>query len=65
MTETTALGVAYGAGLAVGCYKKPNIVKQWKVDHQFKPEMKAPDREKLYGGWKKAVTLTMGWAKAK
>ena len=65
VTETTALGAAYLAGLAVGFYKKPNIVKQWKVDRQFKPEMKPLDREKLYAGWKKAVTLTMGWAKAK
>jgi glycerol kinase len=65
VTETTALGAAYLAGLAVGFYKKPNIVKQWKVDRQFKPEMKPVDREKLYAGWKKAVTLTMGWAKAK
>lgn len=65
VTETTALGAAYLAGLAVGYYKKPNIVKQWKVDQQFKPVMKAADKEKLYAGWKKAVTLTMGWAKAK
>ena len=65
VTETTALGAAYLAGLAVGFYKKPNIVKQWKVDRQFKPEMKPVDREKLYAGWKKVVTLTMGWAKAK
>lgn len=65
VTETTALGAAYLAGLAVGYYKKPNIVKQWKIDQQFKPVMKAADKEKLYAGWKKAVTLTMGWAKAK
>ena len=65
VTETTALGAAYLAGLAVGFYKKPNIVKQWKIDQQFKPVMKAADKEKLYAGWKKAVTLTMGWAKAK
>jgi glycerol kinase len=60
-TETTALGAAYLAGLAVGYYKKLNIPKQWKIDRQFKPVMKAPDREKIYGGWKKAVELTMGW----
>lgn len=61
VTETTALGAAYLAGLAVGYYKKPNILKQWKVDKQFKPVMKPADRTKLYDGWKKAVRLTMGW----
>lgn len=60
--ETTALGAAYLAGLAVGYYKKPNLPKQWKVDEQFKPTMKPADRNKLYEGWKKAVTLAMGWA---
>lgn len=61
ITETTALGAAYLAGLAVGYYKKPNILKQWKVDKQFKPVMKPTERTKLYDGWKKAVRLTMGW----
>lgn len=65
VTETTALGAAYLAGLAVGYYKKPNVVKQWKLDNQFKPKMKPADKEKLYAGWKKAVTLCMGWGKAK
>ena len=63
VTETTALGAAYLAGLAVGYYKKPNIIKQWKLDRQFKPVMKTAEKEKLYAGWKKAVTLTMGWGK--
>jgi len=61
VTETTALGAAYLAGLAVGYYKKPNILKQWKIDHQFKPVMKPAERTKLYDGWKKAVKLTIGW----
>lgn len=65
VTETTALGAAYLAGLAVGYYKKPNIIKQWKIDQQFKPVMKAADREKLYHGWQKAVAATMGYSKAK
>jgi glycerol kinase len=65
VTETTALGAAYLAGLAVGFYKKPNIIKQWKVDQQFKPVMKPADKEILYKGWKKAVTATIGYAKAK
>ncbi len=65
VTETTALGAAYLAGLAVGFYKKPNIIKQWKIDNQFKPKMKAPDKEKLYKGWQKAVAATIAHAKAK
>ncbi len=65
ITETTALGAAYLAGLAVGYYKKPNLLKQVKNDSQFKPKMKTADKDKLYTGWKKAVSLTMGWAKAK
>ena len=65
VTETTALGAAYLAGLAVGFYKKPNIIKQWKIDTQFKPKMKAPDKEKLYKGWQKAVSATMAYGKAK
>ncbi len=65
ITETTALGAAYLAGLAIGYYKKPNILKQWKVDRQFKPVMKPADRTKLYEGWKKAVRLTIEWGKTK
>ena len=61
VTETTALGAAYLAGLAVGFYKKPNIIKQWKIDNQFKPKMPAPLKTKLYDGWKKAVSLAIGW----
>lgn len=65
VTETTALGAAYLAGLAIGYYKKPNILKQWKVDRQFKPVMKPTDRTKLYDGWKKAVKMTIEWGKLK
>lgn len=62
-TETTALGAAFLAGLAVGYYKKPNILKHWKADHTFKPKMKPVDKEKLYGGWKKAVSVATAWGK--
>lgn len=61
ITETTALGAAYLAGLAVGYYKKPNIIKYWKIDHQFKPKMKPADKEALYNGWKKAVQVALNW----
>jgi len=60
INETTALGAAYLAGLAVGYWKdKAEIKQQWKLDHQFKPEMKEDDREQRYAGWQKAVEATM------
>ena len=57
--ETTALGAAYLAGLAVGFYKKAELSKNWQIDHKFKPEMKEPQRKALYDGWKTAVRKTM------
>lgn len=57
--ETTALGAAYLAGLAVGFWEsKEEIAKQWKVDKTFTSEMPAEQSEKLYDGWKKAVEAT-------
>jgi glycerol kinase len=57
---TTALGAAYLAGLPVGYWKdKAEIKQQWKLDHQFTPEMKEDDREQRYAGWQKAVDATM------
>ena len=59
VVETTALGAAYLAGLAVGFYKKTDIAKNWQIDRKFKPEMKEPQRKALYEGWKTAVRKTM------
>jgi glycerol kinase len=54
--ETTALGAAYLAGLAVGFWKDyDDIAKNWQLEKAFKPKMKNADRKKLYHGWKKAV----------
>ncbi|MFW5894845.1 MAG: glycerol kinase GlpK [Bacillota bacterium] len=54
--ETTALGAAYLAGLAVGFWKdKEEIAKQWAVEKTFEPKMDKADRKKLYDGWKQAV----------
>lgn len=54
--ETTALGAAYLAGLAVGFWKdRKEIEEQWQVDRKFVPTMTDKKREKLYGGWKMAV----------
>jgi glycerol kinase len=61
ITETTALGAAYLAGLAVGFWTKEEISKNWQLDRSFSPDMNSNKRDKLYKGWKKAVERTLGW----
>lgn len=59
INETTALGAAFLAGLAVGYWKdKEEIAKQWKVDCSFTPNLTEEKRKKRYAGWKKAVEAT-------
>lgn len=59
ITETTALGVAYLAGLAIGFWKNKNeLAKEWCVSESYFPQMLEEDREKLYGGWEEAVKRT-------
>jgi glycerol kinase len=61
--ETTALGAAYLAGLAVGYWKDMDeIQKQWQVDRVFEPDMKEDDRSKLSKGWQRAVRAAKVWA---
>ena len=58
--ETTALGAAYLAGLAVGFWDdKQEIAEQWHVDRTFEPSMDTEERERLHHGWKTAVEATM------
>lgn len=62
VTETTALGAAYAAGLAVGFWKDlDDLKKNWKVGKTWKPQMTAGKRDKLIHGWKKAVQRTIDW----
>ena len=62
--ETTALGAAYLAGLAIGYWESiEEIRKLWRVDKIFEPRMSKEEREKLYNGWKRAVEKCLGWAK--
>ncbi|MDD2922439.1 MAG: glycerol kinase GlpK [Anaerolineales bacterium] len=62
VAETTALGAAYAAGLAVGFWKDFDELRaNWGRDKEWKPQMKAPRRKKLYLGWKKAVTRAFDW----
>lgn len=62
IVETTALGAAYLAGLAVGFFKsKEDIKKKWICDREFSPKMDEEKREKNYKGWKKAVERSLAW----
>ncbi|WP_202711470.1 glycerol kinase GlpK [Sporosalibacterium faouarense] len=63
ITETTALGAAYLAGLAVGFWRdKKEINNKWKIDREFTPKMDSKEREKSYNGWQKAVERSLQWA---
>ena len=63
VAETTALGAAYLAGLAVGYWSDlDEIAANWQVDKEFVPQMAAEEREKLYRGWKRAVERSRAWA---
>ncbi len=62
VAETTALGAAYAAGLAVGFWKDLGELRaNWDKDKEWKPQMDASRREILYAGWKKAVIRTFDW----
>lgn len=60
--ETTSLGAAYAAGLAVGYWDNINDVrKNWQMDKQWCPNMESEQREKLYTDWEKAVERSLNW----
>lgn len=62
VAETTALGAAYAAGLAVGFWQGFDELRaNWGMERQWQPGMQAAQREALYAGWKKAVTRTLDW----
>lgn len=64
VTETTALGAAYLAGLAVGYWNnKEDIVSNWAVSRSFDPKMEEGKREKLLAGWHEAIKRSMSWEK--
>jgi glycerol kinase len=63
VTETTALGAAYAAGLAVGYWKDQDELKErWAEDKRWEPKMDDDEREKGYAKWKKAVERSLDWA---
>ena len=62
--ETTAMGAAYLAGLAVGYWaSKEDVIKNWAIDKTFEPKIADEVREKRIKGWNKAVKYAYGWAK--
>ena len=62
--ETTAMGAAYLAGLAVGYWSdKEEVIKNWAIDQIFEPKISEEERKKKLKGWKKAVKYAYGWAK--
>ena len=62
--ETTAMGAAYLAGLAVGYWaSKEDVIKNWAIDKTFEPKIADEEREKRIKGWNKAVKYAYGWAK--
>jgi glycerol kinase len=66
ITETTALGAAYLAGLAVGYWKDPNQISQnFKVQKKYMPQRPSKQRESLYRKWKMAVERAKGWEEGK
>lgn len=61
--ETTALGAAYLAGLAVGYWtNKKDIAKNWTIDRVFEPNIDSKTRDEMIRGWNKAVKCSFGWA---
>lgn len=62
--ETTAMGAAYLAGLAVGYWtSKEDVIKNWAIDRTFQPSISKEAREERIAGWNKAVKYSFGWAK--
>ncbi|MFD2026740.1 glycerol kinase GlpK [Promicromonospora aerolata] len=65
VAETTALGAAYAAGIAVGFWKgESDVTANWAEDRRWEPSMEQDERERLYRSWKKAVTKTFDWVDA-
>jgi glycerol kinase len=63
-TESTALGAAYLAGLAVGFWKnEQELSGQLRIARRFEPAMPEARREELFAGWQRAVERAKGWAK--
>ncbi len=62
VAETTALGAAYAAGLAVGFWPDLEALRrQWKADREWQPQWSQARRDEAFHGWQKAVTRSLDW----
>jgi glycerol kinase len=62
VTETTALGAAYAAGLATGYWRSADeLTQNWGIEKSWRPAMSKEQRGRLYAAWQKAVTRSFGW----
>jgi glycerol kinase len=62
VAETTALGAAYAAGIAVGFWSgEQDVIDNWAEGKRWSPQMEEKTRERLFRNWKKAVTKTFDW----
>ncbi len=60
--ETTSMGAAFGAGLAIGVWKDLKEIRElWSEAERFTPSMDPDERDKNWAGWKKAITRSLGW----
>jgi glycerol kinase len=65
VTQTTALGAAYLAGLAIGFWQsREELAAQWQVARRYEPRMAITERDRLYARWQQAVERSRGWARA-
>ena len=62
ITETTALGAAYLAGIGAGLWTPEQVAEMWRESARYEPAMKAGERERLAGRWLEAVERARGWA---
>lgn len=62
ISETTALGACYLAGLGIGLWNKQDLVKMWKIDKEFNPNMKQKERDSLYRNWQRALRACVEFA---
>jgi len=63
ITESTALGAAFMAGIGRGFWKQEEILQNRKIDKEFRPAISPAKKQQLLAGWKKAVERTRGWTK--
>jgi glycerol kinase len=64
VSETTALGAAYLAGVSVGLWSEADVRAMWREAAHYEPRMPADDREALLADWRRALERSRGWASA-